>query len=182
MANLAKFNTRVQLKFDTWANWNSTTGNALIPLKGEVCICEVPANTAATGELITEKAYLLKVGDGVTSFGSLPWLSALAADVHSWAKKSESDFKTWLNETAEFATDSELSAVYDLASSANSTASANATALGKTWKTTSLVTASSTNTSGSIAGTAKSGNSDLNIAGTDVAYIIFDCGSSTENV
>lgn len=96
MANITKFNTRVQLKFDTWANWNSTTGAALVPLKGEICICEIPADTAATGEVLSEKAYLLKVGDGTTAFGSLPWLSAPAADVHSWAKKSETDFKDWL--------------------------------------------------------------------------------------
>lgn len=103
---ITKFNTRVQLKFDTWANWNSTTGKAFIPLKGEVCICEIPADTAATGEVLTEKAYLIKVGDGTTTFGSLPWLSAPAADVHAWAKKSYDDIVTELDKT--FATDEAL--------------------------------------------------------------------------
>lgn len=110
---ITKINTRVQLKFDTWANWNSPAGKAFIPLKGEVCVCEIPENTAATGEVIAEKAYLIKVGDGVTTFGSLPWLSAQAADVHAWAKKSEADFKTWLTSSSgpALATQSEVAAV-----------------------------------------------------------------------
>lgn len=110
---ITKINTRVQLKFDTWANWNSTAGKAFIPLKGEVCVCEIPKNTAATGEVIAEKAYLIKVGDGATTFGSLPWLSAQAADVHAWAKKSEADFKTWLTSSSgpQLATQSEVEAV-----------------------------------------------------------------------
>lgn len=110
---ITKINTRVQLKFDTWANWSSTAGQAFIPLKGEVCVCEIPENTAATGEVIAEKAYLIKVGDGVTTFGSLPWLSAQAADVHAWAKKSEADFKTWLTSSSgpALATQSEVAAV-----------------------------------------------------------------------
>lgn len=86
MANYTKINTRLQLKFDTWTNWNSTTGKAFIPLKGEVCIAEIPENTTADGELLADKAYLIKVGDGTATFESLPWLSALAADVHEWAK------------------------------------------------------------------------------------------------
>jgi hypothetical protein len=110
---ITKINTRVQLKFDTWANWNSTAGKAFIPLKGEVCVCEIPENTAATGEVIAEKAYLIKVGNGVTTFGSLPWLSAQAADVHAWAKKSEADFKTWLTSSSgpELATKGDVAVV-----------------------------------------------------------------------
>ena len=96
---ITKLNTRIQLKFDTWTNWNSTAGKAFIPLKGEVCVCEIPANIAATGEVIADKAYLIKVGDGTTSFGSLPWLSAQAADVHAWAKMSVDDFKAWMEGT-----------------------------------------------------------------------------------
>ena len=110
---ITKLNTRIQLKFDTWANWNSTAGKAFIPLRGEVCVCEVPKNTAATGEVIAEQAYLIKVGNGTSTFESLPWLSAQAADVHAWAKMSVDDFKAWLisNEGPALATKSELTAI-----------------------------------------------------------------------
>jgi hypothetical protein len=113
MAEIVKYSTRLQLKYDTWANWTSTAGAAFVPLKGEVCICEIPADVAATGEVLSGKAYLMKVGDGVTAFGSLPWLSASAADVHTWAKKSEADFKAWLTSSdgPALATSSEVSAI-----------------------------------------------------------------------
>lgn len=116
MADITKFYTRVQLKYDTWANWNTDTAKANIPLKGEVCLVEVPGTgTSDLGHKnatsVTKPAVLMKVGDGVTTFGELPWLSALAADVHSWAKQSSADFITWLDETAKFATDDELETV-----------------------------------------------------------------------
>lgn len=38
----------------------------------------------------------MKVGDGTTTVQSLPWLVAPAADVHSWAKKTEADFSSWV--------------------------------------------------------------------------------------
>lgn len=38
----------------------------------------------------------MKVGDGTTTVQSLPWLVAPAADVHTWAKKTEAEFSTWV--------------------------------------------------------------------------------------
>lgn len=101
-------NTRIGLKYDTYANWTrtgtwnegvftpgdvSTTywGSLLsnapydgfIPLKGEVCFFEIPAQTGAVSQ---EPAILFKVGDGVKNLHSLPWGSAIAADVYAWAK------------------------------------------------------------------------------------------------
>ena len=83
-------NTRIQLKYDTLTNWNNST----LELKaGEVAI-------ATTGETVSEslkgtnKPVLMKVGPGV--FKDLPWVSALAADVYDWAKKSEADFTSWV--------------------------------------------------------------------------------------
>ena len=110
MAN-PQFYTRIQLKYDTWANWNTTAALAKIPLKGEVCLVEVPSGTATGAAQATPPSVLMKVGDGTTTFAQLPWLSALSADVHSWAKKSESDFLSWLDTTGKFATDAELAAV-----------------------------------------------------------------------
>lgn len=75
-------NTRLQLKYDTLANWNAV-GSAFVPKKGEVCFVEIPAgdNSATNAPTV-----LFKVGDGKTTWGALKWGSALAADVYSWAK------------------------------------------------------------------------------------------------
>ncbi len=74
-------NTRIRLKYDSFNNW--TTNNPVL-LKGELAVVEVanPQNNISQ-----VPAVLLKVGDGTTTFNQLPWCSALAADVHKWAKQ-----------------------------------------------------------------------------------------------
>lgn len=72
--------TRIQLKYDTYANW---TANNPTPLSGEVCVVVVPA---ATNAVVQEPALLLKVGDGSTPFNSLNFVGGVAADVYDWAK------------------------------------------------------------------------------------------------
>ena len=87
-------NTRIALKYDTYANWtldNETTlanktGANFVLLKGEIGICEIPSGNA---NATTAPTVLFKVGDGTSPFKSLKWASALAADVHNWAKASE---------------------------------------------------------------------------------------------
>lgn len=79
--------TRIALKYDSYVNWTNEEvegqGANLVLLKGEIGICEIPSgNTAAT----TAPTVLFKVGDGELPFKSLKWASALAADVHGWAK------------------------------------------------------------------------------------------------
>lgn len=74
------FNTRIQLKYDTYTNWN--TNNPTL-LKGELAIVEVPVETGVSQ---IEPTYLLKVGDGVSDFKTLKWISGTAADVYAWAK------------------------------------------------------------------------------------------------
>lgn len=79
MANKT-FNMRICLKNDTYANW---IANDPIPLKGEVCVVVIPAETGAVqGEPVT----LFKVGDGTKKFSQLDFIGAKAADVYSWAK------------------------------------------------------------------------------------------------
>lgn len=72
--------TRIQLKYDTYANW---TLHNPTPLSGEVCIVVVPA---AANAVVQEPALLMKVGDGNTPFNSLNFVSGIAADVYDWAK------------------------------------------------------------------------------------------------
>lgn len=78
------FNTRLQLKYDSWKNWYDNNPTLLA---GEIAIVNVPAQTdESTGEVTQKPAILFKVGDGTTDFRTLDWASGLAADVYGWAK------------------------------------------------------------------------------------------------
>lgn len=109
-----KFDTRILLKYDSLANWN---GSSLVLKAGEVAIATVPTTEAVTkqdGVITPPAAVVFKVGDGEHAFKDLPIVSALAADVYGWAKKSEDEFIAWLSDAengAGFATDAELAAV-----------------------------------------------------------------------
>lgn len=94
-------NIRLQLKYDSFANWEKVK-DTFTPLKGEVCI--VNPGTSLSNRADTP--CLMKVGDGETVFADLPWLSALAADVNSWAKKTASEFATWATDNGETYADS----------------------------------------------------------------------------
>ena len=90
--NKKVFNTRVQLKYATWNEWQAKE-NEFIPLRGEVCIVAVPQDqkpsVSVSGKTQTPPAILFKVGDGVSTLKQLPWASGLAADVAEWAKKAK---------------------------------------------------------------------------------------------
>ena len=109
---IKELTTRIALKYDTYQNWTkedvADQGANLVLLRGEIGICEVPSVNADTNFAPT---VLFKVGDGEKTFKQLPWASAKAADVYGWAKKSEEDFKTWLDTEAKFATDAEVEAI-----------------------------------------------------------------------
>lgn len=76
------FNTRIGLKYDTYANW---VANNPIPLQGEVCVTVIPADTGAVRQ---EPAILFKVGDGTKTYTELDFTSAKAADIYDWAKQA----------------------------------------------------------------------------------------------
>lgn len=93
MAEEKILNTRIQLKYDSYENWN-TKNPTLLP--GEIAIAKLTTVAAVKpGENDTQAPVLFKVGPG--AFNSLPWVSALAADVYAWAKKTEEEFITWVN-------------------------------------------------------------------------------------
>lgn len=75
--------TRIQLKYDEYANW---TKNDPVLKKGEMAVTIIP--TGASVEQTTPPAIMFKVGDGTKNFSALPWASALAANVYAWAKKA----------------------------------------------------------------------------------------------
>lgn len=95
MATVVKnLNTRIALKYDSYENWQNHNP---ILLKGEIAIAELPVseNKAGVGEPNAEGStpaiqnapnILIKVGDGTNHYNDLKFVSALAADVYSWAK------------------------------------------------------------------------------------------------
>ena len=87
-------NTRIQLKYDTYANW--TTNNPILK-KGEMAIATIEAGNTEKVNSVTPPQVLIKVGDGKTNYNALPFVSGLAADVYSWAKKNDTEFISWLN-------------------------------------------------------------------------------------
>ena len=86
MATEKVLNTRICLKYDSYANWQLVK-DTFIPKKGEVCIVAVPDGTSVTG-VTNPPAIMMKCGDGTHTFAQLPWTQAVASDVYSWAKAS----------------------------------------------------------------------------------------------
>ena len=91
MANTKIINTRIQLKYDSYANWSKVDvagkGGNLVLKAGEIAIAYLgPSHTTTTPDNGSHPV-LFKVGPG--AFKDLPWASALAADVYEWAKKNE---------------------------------------------------------------------------------------------
>ena len=66
--------TRIQLKRDTKANWNTATG--FIPLRGEVIIYEDFAQYEVEeyGETVVKNIPNIKIGDGTTFVQDLPFV------------------------------------------------------------------------------------------------------------
>ena len=79
--------TRIQLKYDTFTQWK--TKNPTL-LEGEVAIATLAESKTTTTPDNGTHPVLMKVGPG--AFNSLPWVSALAADVYAWAKKETPDW------------------------------------------------------------------------------------------
>lgn len=84
MAIEKMLNTRIQLKYDTLANWN----NSSVVLKtGELAIATLGnAKDGSVAGSANQHPVLFKVGNNKDVFKDLPFASALAADVYSWAK------------------------------------------------------------------------------------------------
>lgn len=84
-------NVRLKQKFDTYANWIKIW-DSFVPLKGEVIVFEIPSsdttNSTQTVGSLGKPQHITKTGDGETNLHTLPWDSALAADVYAWAKES----------------------------------------------------------------------------------------------
>lgn len=85
-----QINARIQLKHDSLTSWNESS---IVLKQGEVGVAYVDVATTDTkGNIIHVPTALLKVGENVENstktFKELPFMSAIAADVYAWAKKS----------------------------------------------------------------------------------------------
>ena len=107
MATEKILNTRIQLKYDTLTAWQSSAFNGTDSTKwlksGEVAIVtlapEFETEHPETGKDAGQHPLLFKVGTGAHKFDDLPWASALAADVYTWAKQSLEEFTAWVAKT-----------------------------------------------------------------------------------
>jgi hypothetical protein len=86
---IKELQTRIALKYDSYSAWTTAPGKDLVLLAGELGICEIPA---VNGDSRVAPTVLFKVGDGTKTFEQLPWASAKAADVYSWAKATDVTF------------------------------------------------------------------------------------------
>lgn len=157
--------TRIQLKYDTLAAWNSLPDTKKLKA-GEVAVVSVPAGTTTddNGKTITTApTVLFKVGDGEKTFKELPWLSGLAADVHSWAKKTEAEFKKFVQENCELATAGQLDALATRVKTLEDTITDINTALDADFVTEDEFSAFKTTNTQAIADAKKAGT-DANTA------------------
>lgn len=84
--NMHTLSTRIKLKYDTYENW--VAKNPIL-LAGEVAIATVASNDAEGKPGFQNLPNIVfKVGDGSSHYSALKFVSALAADVHSWAKEA----------------------------------------------------------------------------------------------
>ena len=86
-------NTRIMLKYDSYSNW--TTNNPIL-LAGEVAFATITSGDTQEVNSVAAPQVLIKVGDGVSRYMALPFVSAKAADVYSYAKKPEAEFIAWV--------------------------------------------------------------------------------------
>ena len=86
MADNHVLNTRIKLKYDTYENWIAKDP---VLLAGEVAIATVASNDAEGKPGFQNLPNIVfKVGDGSSEYSKLKFVSALAADVHGWAKEA----------------------------------------------------------------------------------------------
>ena len=86
MATEKILNTRLMLKYDSYANW---IANDPVLKAGEMAVATVANNDANKSTGFTNLPNIvLKVGDGTSKYSELKFVSALAADVHGWAKEA----------------------------------------------------------------------------------------------
>ena len=118
MATTNMIKTRILNKYDSYSNYSSTW----VPLRGEICIVEVGSVAAPDvvqggfdGKTYNGRPIAgLKVGDGTTTFGNLPWIQAAAGDVSTFIKGiDENNFATKVAEAIGYSTTTDIKTAID---------------------------------------------------------------------
>lgn len=93
MNNMHTLNTRIKLKYDSYQNWYDKNPTLL---EGEVAVATIANNETnkTNSGLHNLPNVAVKVGDGTHPYRELPFITALAGDVHDWAKKDLEEFHT----------------------------------------------------------------------------------------
>lgn len=84
-------NVRIRNKYDSYEKWASSN---LVLEAGEIAVAYTTVNVTVDNGTAQHPAILMKVGDGNSTFANLPWLSAKAADVNTYAKYADANFKS----------------------------------------------------------------------------------------
>lgn len=129
MAN--QINTRIRLKYDSFSNWQ--TKNPVL-LSGEIAIAYLGPTVDDSTVTPNNNTHpvLFKVGPG--NFNSLPWASALAADVYSWAKAETVEYNS-INQKIEFKSGATVTHSIDVSSLATKAMTGDLANLNTTNKT-----------------------------------------------
>lgn len=77
--------TRIQVKYDTYAKWIEKDP---VLLAGEIAVATIDSGGTQKVNSVSVPQVLIKVGDGTEAYSKLPFVSGMAADVYSWAKAS----------------------------------------------------------------------------------------------
>lgn len=96
MAENKLINVRINHKFDTYANWMTST----VTLgAGELAVALIDSGVTSSG--LTPPTIGVKIGDGSKTFKDLDWIQAIAGDVHPWAKKENLEYADLTDEFLE---------------------------------------------------------------------------------
>jgi len=81
-------NTRIKLKYDSYQNWYDKNP---VLLEGELAIAAIESteNNITTTGFANLPNIAIKVGNGTAPYRELKFISALAGDVHEWAKAAD---------------------------------------------------------------------------------------------
>ena len=85
-------NTRIQMKRDTTANWDSAVG--FVPLAGEIIVYTDyrQETTIENGQSVTKNVAGIKIGDGNAYVQDLPFQSGVTEkDIAFWSNKLNYD-------------------------------------------------------------------------------------------
>ncbi len=78
-----KLNVRLNLKYDSFENWQKST---LVLNAGEAAVAYIESGNTQEVNSVATPQVLIKIGNGKDVFKDLPFVTAKAGDVYGWAK------------------------------------------------------------------------------------------------